>query len=42
MSHRPAEMSLITLTDRLLVSEMLTVPGEPNPGIAVLDMMMLL
>jgi hypothetical protein len=29
-------------TDRLLVIEMLTVPGEPNPGIAVLDMMMLL
>jgi hypothetical protein len=28
--------------DRLLVMEMLTVPGEPNPGIAVLDMMMLL
>jgi len=28
--------------DRLLVIEMLTVPGEPNPGIAVLDMMMLL
>jgi len=28
--------------DRLLVAEMLTVPGEPNPGIAVLDMMMLL
>jgi hypothetical protein len=29
-------------TDRLLVIEMLTVPGEPNPGVAVLDMMMLL
>jgi hypothetical protein len=29
-------------TDRLLVIEMLSVPGEPNPGIAVLDMMMLL
>jgi hypothetical protein len=29
-------------TDRLLVIEMLTVPGESNPGIAVLDMMMLL
>ena len=29
-------------TDRLLVIEMLTVPGQPNPGIAVLDMMMLL
>jgi hypothetical protein len=29
-------------TDRLLVIEMLTMPGEPNPGIAVLDMMMLL
>ena len=29
-------------TDRLLVIEMLTVPGDPNPGIAVLDMMMLL
>ena len=29
-------------TDRLLVIEMLTVPGGPNPGIAVLDMMMLL
>jgi hypothetical protein len=29
-------------TDRLLVIEMLAVPGEPNPGIAVLDMMMLL
>jgi hypothetical protein len=29
-------------TDRLLVVEMLTVPGAPNPGIAVLDMMMLL
>jgi hypothetical protein len=29
-------------TDLLLVIEMLTVPGEPNPGIAVLDMMMLL
>ena len=29
-------------TDRLLVIEMLTVPGEPNPGIAVLDMIMLL
>jgi hypothetical protein len=29
-------------TDRLLVIEMLTVPGEPNPGIAVLDLMMLL
>ena len=29
-------------TDRLIVIEMLTVPGEPNPGIAVLDMMMLL
>jgi len=28
--------------DRLLVIEMLTVPGEPNPGIAVLDLMMLL
>lgn len=28
--------------DRLLVIEMLTVPGDPNPGIAVLDMMMLL
>jgi hypothetical protein len=28
--------------DRLIVIEMLTVPGEPNPGIAVLDMMMLL
>ena len=26
----------------MLVIEMLTVPGEPNPGIAVLDMMMLL
>ena len=30
------------LTERLLVAEMLTVPGEPNPGIAVLDMMMML
>jgi hypothetical protein len=29
-------------TDRLLIIEMLAVPGEPNPGIAVLDMMMLL
>jgi hypothetical protein len=29
-------------TDRLIVIEMLTVPGEPNPGLAVLDMMMLL
>ncbi len=29
-------------TDRLLVVEMLTVPGEANPGIAVLDLMMLL
>jgi hypothetical protein len=29
-------------TDRLLVIEMLTVPCEPNPGIAILDMMMLL
>ena len=29
-------------TDRLLVIEMLTVPGEPNPRFAVLDMMMLL
>jgi hypothetical protein len=29
-------------TDRLLVIEMVTVPGEPNPGIAVLDLMMLL
>ena len=29
-------------TDRLLVIEMLVLPGEPNPGIAVLDMMMLL
>lgn len=29
-------------TDRLLVIEMLTVPGEPNPGLAVLDLMMLL
>ena len=28
--------------DRLIVIEMLTVPGEPNPGLAVLDMMMLL
>ena len=29
-------------TDRLLVVEMLTVPCEPNPGVATLDMMMLL
>jgi len=29
-------------TDRLLVAEMLTVPCQPNPGVAVLDMMMLL
>jgi len=29
-------------SDRLLVIEMLTVPGQPNPGIAMLDMMMLL
>ena len=29
-------------TDRLLVIEMLTVPCQPNPGIAMLDMMMLL
>jgi len=29
-------------TDRLLVIEMLTVPCEPNPGLATLDMMMLL
>ena len=29
-------------TDRLLVVEMLTVPCQPNPGIAMLDMMMLL
>lgn len=29
-------------TDRLLVIEMLPVPGDPNPGIAALDMMMLL
>jgi hypothetical protein len=29
-------------TDRLIVIEMLTVPGEPHPGLAVLDMMMLL
>jgi hypothetical protein len=29
-------------TDRLLVIEMLSVPGDPNPGIAVLDLMMLL
>lgn len=29
-------------SNRLLVIEMLAVPGEPNPGIAVLDMMMLL
>ena len=29
-------------TDRLLVIEMLTVPCEPNPGLAMLDMMMLL
>ena len=28
-------------TDRLLVIEMLTVPCEPNPGLAMLDMMML-
>jgi len=29
-------------TDRLLVIEMLTVPCQPNPGVAMLDMMMLL
>jgi len=29
-------------TDRLLVMEMLTVPCQPNPGVAMLDMMMLL
>ena len=29
-------------TDRLLVVEMLTVPCQPNPGVAMLDMMMLL
>lgn len=29
-------------SDRLLVMEMLTVPCEPNPGVAILDMMMLL
>jgi hypothetical protein len=29
-------------TDRLLVIEMLTVAGQPNPGVAILDMMMLL
>jgi len=29
-------------TDRLLVVEMLTVPCHPNPGVAMLDMMMLL
>jgi hypothetical protein len=29
-------------TDRLLVIEMLTVPCAPNPGVAMLDMMMLL
>ena len=29
-------------TDRLLVIEMLTVPCQPNPGVALLDMMMLL
>lgn len=29
-------------TDRVLVMEMLTVPCEPNPGVATLDMMMLL
>jgi hypothetical protein len=29
-------------TDRLLVIEMLTVPCKPNPGVAMLDMMMLL
>jgi hypothetical protein len=29
-------------TDRLLVIEMLTVPCEPDPGVAILDMMMLL
>ncbi len=29
-------------TDRLLVVEMLTVPCEPNAGVAILDMMMLL
>jgi hypothetical protein len=29
-------------TDRLLVIEMLTFPCQPNPGVAVLDMMMLL
>jgi len=28
--------------DRLLVMEMLTVPCQPNPGVAMLDMMMLL
>jgi len=28
--------------DRLLVMEMLTIPCQPNPGVAVLDMMMLL
>jgi hypothetical protein len=29
-------------TDRLLVIEMLTIPCQPNPGVAMLDMMMLL
>jgi len=29
-------------TDRLLVMEMLTVPCQPNPGLAMIDMMMLL
>jgi hypothetical protein len=29
-------------TDRLLIIEMLTVPCQPNPGVAMLDMMMLL
>lgn len=29
-------------TDRLFVIEMLTVPCQPNPGVAMLDMMMLL
>lgn len=29
-------------TDRLLIVEMLTVPCQPNPGVAILDMMMLL